>query len=61
VYRGQAAGSLCPDAREVRELRWVTREEMRTLPFVRPAYVLFDAIGLWEEAHAQNKKNAGSQ
>lgn len=61
VYRGQAAGSLCPEAREVRELRWVTRKEMLILPFVRPTYVLFDSLGLWEEARFRNKKNAGSQ
>lgn len=61
VYRGNADGLLRPDASEVRELRWVTRKEMLILPFVRPAYVLFDSIRLWEEARFRNKKNAGSQ
>lgn len=60
LYRGRVVGSLRPAMREVRELRWVTREEMLTLPFVRPAYVLFDAIGLWGAMGFQNKKNADS-
>lgn len=49
LFRGRADGDLRLDGREVRELRWVTRKEMFDLPFVRPAYVLFDAIRIWEE------------
>lgn len=61
VYRGWVSGTLHPSAEEARELRWVTREEMLALPFVRPAYVLFDTIGLWEAAGFHNKKNADPQ
>lgn len=60
VYHGKAGGLLRPDSREARELRWVTREEMLALPFVHPAHVLFDAIGLWEELRLQNNKDTGS-
>lgn len=49
LYRGGADGELRPDAREVAALRWVTRGELYGLPFVRPAYAMFDALRLWDE------------
>ena len=49
LYRGGADGELRPDAREVAEIRWVTREELYGLPLVRPAYFMFDIIRLWDE------------
>lgn len=49
LYRGPADGALIPDDREVAELRWATVHELAELPLVRPAYVLFDTIRLWEE------------
>ncbi len=54
LYRGGATGELRAEPREVSELRWVTIEEMVGLPFVRPAYCLFDALRLWDE---RNKKS----
>lgn len=49
LFRGSAEGELRPDPREVAELRWVTLAEMVGLPFVRPAYVLFDVIHFWDK------------
>lgn len=49
LFRGPADGELRPDPREVAELRWVTLAEMVGLPFGRPAYYIFDALGLWKE------------
>jgi 8-oxo-dGTP pyrophosphatase MutT (NUDIX family) len=48
VYSGQVTGTLHPSADEARDLRWVTRKEMMTLPFVRPAYVIFDTLNIWD-------------
>ncbi len=50
LFRAGARGNLKCDRREVRQARWATIEEMARLPFVRPAYWLFDAIGLWQRA-----------
>lgn len=52
LFRGTADGEVRPDPREVAELRWVTHAEMVGLPFGRPAYYIFDAIGFWKEIPA---------
>lgn len=49
LFRGTADGEVRPDPLEVAELRWVTLPEMVGLPFGRPAYYIFDAIGIWKE------------
>lgn len=58
LYRGPADGALRPDDREVAELRWATAHELAELPFVRPAYVLFDTIRLWEEVPVRQKSTS---
>lgn len=60
VYRGQATGSLQPSDDEARELRWVRPSEMLSLPFVRPAYVIFDAMHLWNDPLFVKEKSVDS-